>query len=539
METEAAMNHLELVAPAASAPAPRDPAAFVADLFETHGRMVYGLCRMLLRDPTEAEDAAQQAFLSAHRSIVGGVVPREPAAWLATIARNECRSRARSRMATPLALVDDLDECGEDLERTAGRHEDVRALRAAIAALPPQQRDAVILREFYGLSYHEVAAALDVSHSAAESLLFRSRQRLQEVLAPLRDAASSATAPLALRETVMQLVATASRAAASSTDAVVSAVAAAGAGGAGVATKVAATPFVLKVATLVATATVAAPPAPSLAPAEPSSGPAIGETLGSSWSRPAMTTGSGDTIVDTDTDAEDASEPTLPTAETPPVEPAPPLPEASPLPEPPAPREMISEGTPPVAAPAPLETGVPGEAPEPPVAAADPTPEPEPRAATPRETISEGTPPAPVPEPVETSVPGEAPEPPVAAADPTPEPEAAPAPDPTANPDPEPDPAPAPADAPCEPAGAGAGGGTGEGPPTLPCQASEQAQEATESVPGPATGEPRAAETSAAVAPSDPDRAPQAEARPGPPESTPTQTEKPGAAKAPGPKPKN
>jgi DNA-directed RNA polymerase specialized sigma24 family protein len=93
----------------------------LSELFEEHGRMVFGLCRLLLRDADEAEDAAQQVFLSAHRSMLGGTEPREPAAWLATIARNECHTRIRGRMATPLALVvDDRDALAPGVEQVAG-----------------------------------------------------------------------------------------------------------------------------------------------------------------------------------------------------------------------------------------------------------------------------------------------------------------------------------------------------------------------------------------------------------------------------------
>ena len=71
----------------------------IAALFEEHGRMVYGVSRLLLRDPVEAEDAAQQTFLSAYRALLAGQEPRDPSAWLGTIARNECRSRLRARKA--------------------------------------------------------------------------------------------------------------------------------------------------------------------------------------------------------------------------------------------------------------------------------------------------------------------------------------------------------------------------------------------------------------------------------------------------------
>lgn len=150
--------------------------------------MVFGLCRALLRDAVEAEDAAQQVFLSAHRSLLNGAEPREPAAWLATIARNECRARTWSRRREPPAR-DAADVVGGvDPVYEAIRRADLAALWRAIRALPRQQRDALLLREFGGLRYDELAAALAVTEPAVESLLFRARARLRLQLQPLRTA---------------------------------------------------------------------------------------------------------------------------------------------------------------------------------------------------------------------------------------------------------------------------------------------------------------------------------------------------------------
>ena len=77
-------------------------AARTAEIFERHGPTVLGLCRMLLRNEHEAEDASQQTFLAAYRSILNGVEPRHPAAWLATIARNECWAAIERRMRAPV-----------------------------------------------------------------------------------------------------------------------------------------------------------------------------------------------------------------------------------------------------------------------------------------------------------------------------------------------------------------------------------------------------------------------------------------------------
>jgi RNA polymerase sigma-70 factor, ECF subfamily len=174
----------------------------IAALFEEHGRMVYGVCRLVLRDADEAEDAAQQTFLSAYRGLLAGQEPRDPAAWLGTIARNECRKRLGSRRAIPSELV--TVSAGDATEREVARRAEIEALCIALAELPEQQRDAVVLREFYGLSYVEVAAALGLSGPAVESLLFRSRRRLQERLRPLRAALGVLTLPVTLRESLAQ-----------------------------------------------------------------------------------------------------------------------------------------------------------------------------------------------------------------------------------------------------------------------------------------------------------------------------------------------
>jgi RNA polymerase sigma factor (sigma-70 family) len=164
--------------------------------------MVYGVCRLLLRDAVEAEDAAQQVFLSAYRALLAGQVPRQPSAWLGTIARNECRSRLRARRAEAPTLV--REPARDELHHEVGRREEIQALCSALAGLPPQQRDAVVLREFYGLSYAEVGAALGRSGPAVESLLFRSRKRLQEQLRPVRSALGMLALPLTLRESLAQ-----------------------------------------------------------------------------------------------------------------------------------------------------------------------------------------------------------------------------------------------------------------------------------------------------------------------------------------------
>jgi len=156
------------------------------DFLAEHRPFVVRLCRFLLRDADEGEDAAQQAFLHAYRAVSEGVRPRQTRAWLAEIARNECRSRIRSAAAHPQSHLSEQLEAGTpDPADAAAEHELVEHLQEELAELPERQRKALLLREFRGLSYSEVAATMDATGPAIESLLQRARRRLvQRLIGP-------------------------------------------------------------------------------------------------------------------------------------------------------------------------------------------------------------------------------------------------------------------------------------------------------------------------------------------------------------------
>ncbi|HEY6595898.1 MAG TPA: RNA polymerase sigma factor, partial [Asanoa sp.] len=151
-----------------------------ADLYARHGQRVYSFCRSRLRSTEEAQDAAQTAFLYALASLRRGVVPRNELAWLLTIADNVCRSSRRTlgrRLAhIANADVDELEAAAPSLN--AETREEIAELRAALAQLPERQRQAILLREWQGLSYADIAEQLGLSLAAVETLLFRSRRSL-------------------------------------------------------------------------------------------------------------------------------------------------------------------------------------------------------------------------------------------------------------------------------------------------------------------------------------------------------------------------
>ncbi len=169
------------------------PSARTDALYREHHGLVTTICRLVLRDRGEAEDAAQQVFLSAHRALLNGVAPQDPAAWLATIARNECRSRRPPRA---LVVVDEHSELEDrfavDPSASAMQRAELEVLWTEIALLPQAQRDALLLREICGLSYQQLAVELEVTRESARSLLSRARKhvrtRLRDVSAGLSSA---------------------------------------------------------------------------------------------------------------------------------------------------------------------------------------------------------------------------------------------------------------------------------------------------------------------------------------------------------------
>jgi RNA polymerase sigma-70 factor (ECF subfamily) len=148
-------------------------------LFERHGDRVLAYCRRRLSSPEEAEDALQTTFLYACRGLQRGVVPETEIAWLLKIAHNVCLSHWDSdRRRRRLELVRDPERIEASTPAAAGARDDLHALEAALAGLTDLQRRAIVLREWRGLSYQEIAAELELSQAAVETLIFRARRAL-------------------------------------------------------------------------------------------------------------------------------------------------------------------------------------------------------------------------------------------------------------------------------------------------------------------------------------------------------------------------
>lgn len=156
-------------------------------LVEAYQRRVYNLCLRMLNNPHDAEDTTQAAFISAFRGL-GKFRGGSFRAWLFRIAANACRDELRLRLRRPAASLDaipldlEVDRHAPSPEDYAASQELGRAIGAALAALPADQRLAVILRDMMGLEYAEIAQATASSLGTVKSRISRGRERLRDLL---------------------------------------------------------------------------------------------------------------------------------------------------------------------------------------------------------------------------------------------------------------------------------------------------------------------------------------------------------------------
>ena len=158
-------------------------AAATQGLYERHAAKIQAYCHHQLGSREEAEDAVQTTFMNAFRALGRGVVPEAESAWLFKIAENVCLSRRRSSWRRgKIESPSDFQVIEEIIPGPSRERDELIGIEDALASMPEQQRRAILLREWQGLSYREVAAELEVSQSAVETLIFRARRSLAQGL---------------------------------------------------------------------------------------------------------------------------------------------------------------------------------------------------------------------------------------------------------------------------------------------------------------------------------------------------------------------
>jgi RNA polymerase sigma-70 factor (sigma-E family) len=157
-------------------------AEFVEVCRREHARLV-GLLALYTGDQGVAEDLAQEAFVRLHHHWGRVRTMSSPGGWLATVGVNLARSWWRRRFAEQRAHR----RHGPAAEATATDVADVLAVRTAVAALPPRQRAALVLRYYAGLSIAETAAALGCADGTVKSLTNRAVTSLRTTLDDLTE----------------------------------------------------------------------------------------------------------------------------------------------------------------------------------------------------------------------------------------------------------------------------------------------------------------------------------------------------------------
>jgi RNA polymerase sigma-70 factor (ECF subfamily) len=172
-----------------------DRSAF-EQLMRRYNQRLYRLARATLRDETEAEDALQDAYLAAYRSIQGFRGESSLGTWLSRLVLNEClvrlRRNARRQNVIPIlgstsdvnAEINNVTAREDDLpERTVGRTQIRALLEHKLDELPESYRVVFVLRSVEDMSVEEVAACLGISEATVRTRHFRAKGLLREALA--------------------------------------------------------------------------------------------------------------------------------------------------------------------------------------------------------------------------------------------------------------------------------------------------------------------------------------------------------------------
>jgi RNA polymerase sigma-70 factor (ECF subfamily) len=194
---------LSLASPEASAPTARevedaedarlmaafcggDQGAFVA-LHARHAQPLHAYLRRMVNDKDMADDLLQTTFLSMVTAAGRFRPGTSVRAWLYAIAANAARDALRRGRVRTMARAALLAESDASFDPATPDPAAARAVHAALDRLPPDQREAVLLHKVHGLSFDEVATALQISLGAAKVRAHRGYEKLREALARFED----------------------------------------------------------------------------------------------------------------------------------------------------------------------------------------------------------------------------------------------------------------------------------------------------------------------------------------------------------------
>jgi len=154
-------------------------------LYALQGARMKNVARNLLGSTTDAEDAVQETFLKAQRSIASFRGQSSFVTWTYRILINTCYDVRRSRVRKKEVANDDSEDSKRPEPRAPGSHPSLRmALERALATLTKHQRDVFLLYEVEGFHHAEIAGILDITETASKNTLFQAKKNLRQLLEP-------------------------------------------------------------------------------------------------------------------------------------------------------------------------------------------------------------------------------------------------------------------------------------------------------------------------------------------------------------------
>jgi len=158
-------------------------------------RPIYALAYRTIGREEDARDVCQETFLRAFRALKGFKGQAKFSSWLYRIALNLCRDWVRRERRTPVVQApEDVDlielaaarEPSESIEDLVARKDLARAVEKAMTILPPEQRTAIVLKEYHGLTFQEIADVVGCPLSTVKTRLYQGLTVLRRELARRR-----------------------------------------------------------------------------------------------------------------------------------------------------------------------------------------------------------------------------------------------------------------------------------------------------------------------------------------------------------------
>lgn len=161
-------------------------------LFNRHKGYVFNFALRLLNNRPDAEDVTSEVFLALFNKRFMSDGRAKLTTWLLTVARNACLSRLRSvKHTVSLWFKKDGDDMAWDIADTAKtpqeraiERDNKKLIAEGLQKLPDEQREALVLREYMGKDYNEIAEILGCSLEKVKVLIFRAREGLRKELLP-------------------------------------------------------------------------------------------------------------------------------------------------------------------------------------------------------------------------------------------------------------------------------------------------------------------------------------------------------------------